>query len=156
MVQYEHNCHKKEPKTLQNTSVQPNRGGKPWPHPKNALMKLSSWKQSIYLISFFQKVSFLDFIKILIFVLILTNIRKNLHKYLKLYHNFKLRGWLGSTENNTNDSRFKGNSNCLPNKLPSSVETFITAVNHDIKSSKTKEIAHDSVTKSEWEAFLNQ
>ena len=156
MVQYEHKRHKKEPKTLQHTSVQPNRGGKPDQTHKNALMKLSSWKQSIYLITFFQKVSFLDFIKILIFVLTLTNKKKNLHKYLKFYHNVKLRAWLGSTENKTNDSRFKGNSNCLPDKLPSSVETFITAVNHDIKSSKTKEIAHDSLAKSEWEAFLNQ
>ena len=44
----------------------------------------------------------------------------------------------GSTENNSNEPGLKSNSNWLPDKLPSCVETFITAISHDIKSSKTK------------------
>ena len=58
----------------------------------------------------------------------------------------------GSTENNSNES---SNSNWLPDKLPSCVETFITAINHDIKSSKTKNFPCDNLTKSEREALLN-
>ena len=86
--------------------------------------------------------NFLYLIKILIFVLGLTNIiKKNLNKdLLKFYRNIKLRAHFGSIENNSNEPRFKGNSNWLPDKLPSCVETFITAINHDIKSSKTNKI----------------
>ena len=43
----------------------------------------------------------------------------------------------GSTQNNTNQLKSKCSSNLLPEKLPSYVETFITCVNDDIKSSKT-------------------
>ena len=43
----------------------------------------------------------------------------------------------------------------LPDKLSSCVETFITAINHDIKSSKTKKLPRDNLTKSEREALLN-
>ena len=35
------------------------------------------------------------------------------------------------------------------------VETFITAINHDIKSSKTRKLLRDNLTKSECEALLN-
>ena len=51
--------------------------------------------------------------------------------------------------------RFKSNSNCLPDKLPNSVETFITAINQDIKSFKTKKLSRDNLTKSEREALLD-
>ena len=96
-------------------------------------------------------------IKILIFVLGLTNvINKTPNKdLLKFYRNIKLRAHFGSTENNSNEPRFKSNSNWLPDKLPSCVETFITAINHDIKSSKTKKLPRDNLTKSEREALLN-
>ena len=60
----------------------------------------------------------------------------------------------GSTENNSNEPRFKSNSNWLPDKLPSRVETFTTTINHDIKSSKTKKLPCDNITKSEREALL--
>ena len=43
----------------------------------------------------------------------------------------------------------------LPDKLPSCVETFIKPINHDIKSSKTKKLPRDNLTKSEREALLN-
>ena len=49
----------------------------------------------------------------------------------------------------------KAIANSLPDKLPSCVETFITAINHDIKSSKTKKLPRDNLTKSEREALLN-
>ena len=49
----------------------------------------------------------------------------------------------------------KAITNWLPDKLPSCVETFITAINHDIKSSKTKKLPRDNLTKSEREALLN-
>ena len=82
--------------------------------------------------------------------------KQNLNKdLLKFYRNIKLRAQFGSTENNSNKPRFKSNSNWLPDKLPSRVETFITAINHDIKSSKTKKLPRDSLTKSEREALLN-
>ena len=35
------------------------------------------------------------------------------------------------------------------------VKTFITAINHDIKSPKTKKLPRDNLTKSEREALLN-
>ena len=54
----------------------------------------------------------------------------------------------GSTENNSNEPRFKRNCSCLPDKFPSCVETFITAINHDIKSSKNKKLPRDNLTKS--------
>ena len=67
------------------------------------------------------------------------NNKQNLNKDpLTFCRIIKLRAHFGSTKNNSNESRFKSNSNWLPHKLPSSVETFITAINHDIKSSKTK------------------
>ena len=47
------------------------------------------------------------------------------------------------------------NSNWLPYKLPSCVETFLTAINHDVKSSKAKKLHRDNLTKSEREALLN-
>ena len=82
--------------------------------------------------------------------------KKKLNKdLLKFYRNIKLRAQFGSTENNSNEPRFKSNSNWLPDKLPSCVETFITAINHDIKSSKTKKLPRHSLTKSEREALLN-
>ena len=74
---------------------------------------------------------------------------------LEFYRNIKLRAHFGSTENNSNEPRFKSNSNWLPDKLPSCVETFITAINHDIKSSKTKKLPCDNLTKSEREVLLN-
>ena len=43
----------------------------------------------------------------------------------------------------------------IPDKLPICVETFITAINHDIKSSKTKKRLRGNLTKSEREAPLN-
>ena len=43
----------------------------------------------------------------------------------------------------------------LPDELGSCVETFINAINHDIKSSKTKKIPRDKLMKSEREALLN-
>ena len=74
---------------------------------------------------------------------------------LKFYGNIKLTAHFASTENNSNEPRFKSNSNWLPDKLPSCVETFITAISHDIKSSKTKKLPRDNPTKSEYEALLN-
>ena len=35
------------------------------------------------------------------------------------------------------------------------METFITAINHDIKFPKTKKLSHDNLTKSEREALPN-
>ena len=58
--------------------------------------------------------------------------------YLTFYRNIKLRAHFGSIANNSNEPRFKSNSNWLPGKLPSCVETFITAINRDMKCSKTK------------------
>ena len=82
--------------------------------------------------------------------------KQNLNKdILNFYRNIKVRAHFGSTENNSNEPRFKSNSNWLPDKLPSCVETFITAINHDIKSSKTKKLPRDNLTKSEREALLN-
>ena len=43
----------------------------------------------------------------------------------------------------------------LPDKLLSCVETFTNAINHDIKTSKTKKIPRDNLTKSEREPLLN-
>ena len=74
--------------------------------------------------------------------------KQNLNKdLLKFYRNVKL--WAHF------EPKFKRNSNWLPDKLPSCVETFITAINHDIKSSKTKKLPRDNLTKSEREALLN-
>ena len=56
--------------------------------------------------------------------------KQNLNK--DLYHNIKLRVQFVSTENNSNEPRFKSNRNGLPDKLPSFVKSFITAINHDI------------------------
>ena len=79
--------------------------------------------QLIYLITFFKKV----------------NPRSNKYNkqnhdkdLLKFCRNTKLRVHFGSTENNSNEPRFKSNRNWLPDKLPSFVKTFITAINHDI------------------------
>ena len=47
------------------------------------------------------------------------------------------------------------NSNWLPHKLTSCVETFIAAINHDIKYLKTKKLPHDNLTKFERETLLN-
>ena len=57
--------------------------------------------------------------------------------------------------NSTNESTFKHNSNWLPDKLPSRTEIFITAIKHYIKSSKTKKLSRDNLTKSEREVLLN-
>ena len=82
--------------------------------------------------------------------------KKNLNKdLLKFYHNIKLRAHYGSTENNSNEPRFKSNSNWLPDTLPSCVEAFIAAINHDITYSKTKKLPRDNLTKSEREALPN-
>ena len=81
---------------------------------------------------------------------------KNLNKnFLKLDCNIKLRANFGSTEDNSNEPRFKSNSNWLPDKLPSCVETFIAALNHDIKSPKAKKLPHENLTKSERETFVS-
>ena len=68
---------------------------------------------------------------------------------LKFDRNSKLRAHFGSTENNSNEPRFKSNSNWLPDKLPSCVETFITGINHDIKSLKTKRLPCDNLREKE-------
>ena len=81
--------------------------------------------------------------------------KQNLNKDLKFYRIIKLGAHFGSTKNNSNEPRFKSNCNWLPDKLPSCVETFTTAINHDIKSSKTKKLPRDNLTKSKREAFLN-
>ena len=82
--------------------------------------------------------------------------KQNLNKDLvKFYRNIKLRAHFGSTGNNSNEPRFKSNSNWLQDKLPSCVETFKTAINHDIKSSKTKKLPRDNLMKSERKALLN-
>ena len=62
---------------------------------------------------------------------------------------------MGSIENNSDESRFKINSNWLLDKLPSCVEIFITAINHGIKSSKTKKLPRDNLKKCGSEALLN-
>ena len=82
--------------------------------------------------------------------------KQNLNKdLLKFCRDIKPRVHFGSTENNSNEPRFKSNSNWIPDKLPSCVETFITAIKHDIKSSKTKKLPRNNLTKSEREALLN-
>ena len=82
--------------------------------------------------------------------------KQNLNKdLLKFYRNVKMRAHFGSTETNTNEPRIKSNSNWLTYKLPNCVETFITAVTHDIKSSKTKKLPDGNLTKSEREILLN-
>ena len=61
--------------------------------------------------------------------------KQNLNKdLLKSYRNIKIRAHFGSTKNNSKEPRFTSNSNWLPDKSPNCVETFITAINHDIKS----------------------
>ena len=80
------------------------------------------------------------------------NLKKDL---LKFYRNIKLRAHFGPTENNSNEPRFKSNSNWLRDKLPSCIETFMTACNHDVQSSKTKKLPRDNLTKSEREALHN-
>ena len=55
----------------------------------------------------------------------------------------------GSAENNTNEPRFKSNSNWSPGKLASCIETSVAAVNRDIASSKSKNLPQDNLTKSE-------
>ena len=85
-----------------------------------------------------------------IFIFVLLNIiNKN------FYRNVKFRVHSGPTEKNTNKPRFKSNSNWLPDKLPICVETFITAVNHETKSSKTKKRSHGNLAISEQEGILN-
>ena len=74
---------------------------------------------------------------------------------LKFYGNVKIRAHFGSTENNSNEPRFKSNINCLQDKGLSCVETFISAINHDVKSSKAKKFPRDNLSKSEREALLN-
>ena len=102
--------------------------------------------QLIYLITFFKKVNPRSN----------KYNKQNLDKdLLKFCRNTKLRVHFGSTENNSNEPRFKSNSNWLLDKLPSCVETFITAINHDMKSSKTKKLPRDNLTKSERDALLN-
>ena len=81
-----------------------------------------------------------------------SDLIKNL---LTFYRNIKLRAHFGSSANNSNELRFKSNSNWLPGKLPSCVETFITAINRDMKCSKTKKSSCDNLAKSESEALLN-
>ena len=67
--------------------------------------------------------------------------KQNLNKdLLKFYRNIKFRAHFGSTQNNLNETRLKSNSNWLPDKLTSCVETFITVINHDLKTSKTKKL----------------
>ena len=86
----------------------------------------------------------------------MQQVTKNLNKdLLKFYRNINLQVHFASTENNWNEPRFKSNSNWLPDKLPSCIETFITAINHNINSSKTKKLPCDHLTKSEREALLN-
>ena len=102
-----------------------------------------------------------NFIKIETLALVPVNLVKFLRTPFLTEHlrwlllNIKLRVHFGSTGNNSNEPRFKTNSNLLPDKLPSCVETFITAINHDIKSSKSKNIPRDNITKSERQAILN-
>ena len=74
---------------------------------------------------------------------------------LKFYRNIKLRTLLRSTENNANEPRFKIISNWLPDKLPSCVETFTIATNHNINYSKNEKLPCDNLTKSERETLLN-
>ena len=89
--------------------------------------------------------NFVYLIKILIF-----NLNKDL---LKFYRNIKLRAHFGLSENNSNEPTVKSSSNWLPDKLPSCVETFIMAINHDIKFAKTEKFIRDNLTKSEREAL---
>ena len=82
--------------------------------------------------------------------------KQNLQKdLLKFYCNIKLRAHFGSIENNSNERRFKSNSNWLLDKLPSCVEIFITAINHEKRSSKTKKLSRDNLKKCGGEALLN-
>ena len=82
--------------------------------------------------------------------------KQNLNKdLLKFYRNIKLKARFGSTKSNSNEPRSKSRSNWLPDKLRSCVETFIRAINHDMKSSKTKIFPDDNLTKFESEALLN-
>ena len=82
--------------------------------------------------------------------------KQNLNKdLLKFYRNIKLKARFGSTKSNSNEPKSKSRSNWLPDKLRSCVETFIRAINHDMKSSKTKIFPDDNLTKFESEALLN-
>ena len=82
--------------------------------------------------------------------------KQNLNKdLLKFYRNIKLKAHFRLTENNSNEPRFKSNSNWLPDKLPSCVETFLTVINHDKKSSKSKRLPRDNLTKPKREALIN-
>ena len=73
---------------------------------------------------------------------------------LKFYRNIKLRAHFGSTENNSN-LYLKALAIGYQINYPVRVKTFITAINHDIKSSKTIKLPRDNLTKSEREALLN-
>ena len=82
--------------------------------------------------------------------------KQNLNKdLLKFYHDIKQRAYFGSSENNSNEPRCISNSNWLPDKLRGCVETFTTTINHDVKSSKTKKLPRDNLTKPEDEALLD-
>ena len=81
--------------------------------------------------------------------------KQNLNKdLLKFYRNIKFRAHFGSTQNNSNETRLKSNSNWLPDKLTSCVETFITAINHDLKTSKTKKLPRGHLRNMNVKHFL--
>ena len=76
--------------------------------------------------------------------------KQNFNKdLLKFYRDIKLRAHFGSTENNSHEPKFKNNSNWLPDQLPSCIEIFITAISHDIKSSKSIKLPCDNLLKKE-------
>ena len=109
------------------------------------LTQILSEAQSFYLINVLFKVNFVYLIKILIFVLDLTNIinkiSTKIFSYFTVILNFVL--------------TFKTSSSWFPDKLPSCIVSIITAINHDIISSKTKKFLGDNLTKSDCEAVLN-
>ena len=87
---------------------------------------MQTW--SIYLIHFYSKSKFSLLNKNLTFCARSNKHNKqNLNKdLLKFYHDIKQRAYFGSSENNSNEPRCKSNSNWLPDKLRSCVETLTT------------------------------
>ena len=83
-------------------------------------------------------------------------IKQTLNKdLLRFYRNVKLKAHFGSSKQIKDQLKLKSSSNWTPDKLPSCVDTFITAVGHDIMNSLVKPIPKDDLTKSERKALKN-
>ena len=67
-----------------------------------------------------------------------------------------MKAHFGSYKQNKNQLELKDNSNWTPDKLPSCVDTFNIAVDHDIANSLVRLVPKDNLTKSQREALENQ